>query len=589
MPQTPENKHVQSGLSHRRQLLLDALRHRLAHLDALPQLTILGLISGLMAAGIIVAFRLAVDVPLAAALNSHSEDFESLPRHWHFLLPVLGSLLIGLLLHYIPKDKRQVSVGHVLERLNNHQGKLPAANWALQFVGGVLALVSGQSVGREGPAVHLGAGAASQLGQWLNLPNNCLRTLVGCGVASAIAASFNTPMAGMIFSMEVILMEYTIAGFIPVMMASVTGAVIGQMVFGQDPAFTVNLLQMNDLWELPIIAMAGLIVAVFAATFIRLQLLFNGLHNTHIVLRMLAAGTVTGLLALWFPQILGVGYDTIEATMHGNLTLQLLLGILFAKVIATAVSGGLGIPGGLIGPMLFIGATLGAAIGIVTNVISPQTGANPTFYVLLGMGAMMAAVVNAPLAALITVFELTHNPHTIFPTMLIIVVAVITTRQLFRCEGIFIAQLEANGFNLNNGPIRQALDRVGVRSVMESQFLRCNNRQTLEQLMTRLQQHPQWLVIDEQDKDKYLLAAADISAFIDNNSHDPQEEIKLLDIPGRQWLLKPIHQQASLYEAQQELKKYKADALYVERQASYWLSPVIGIITQEHIDNYYRV
>ena len=275
--------------------------------------------------------------------------------------------------------------------------------------------------------------------------------------------------------------------------------------------------------------------------------------------------------------------------MEGGLTLQLLLGILCAKVLATTLSGGLGMPGGIIGPMLFVGAVLGGTIGIVANAITPDSGANPSFYVLLGMGAMMAAVINAPLAALITVFELTHNPNTIFPTMLIIVIAVIATRQIFRCDGIFIAQLEANGFNLSSGPIRQALDRVGVRSVMESRFLRCPHQLTAHQLQQRLQQHPQWLVVDDQDKDKYLLAAADVSAFLTNTELDSDDTLQLRSIPGRQWQLKPIHQQASLFEAQQQLQQFKADALYVEREASPWLSPVIGIITQEHIDNYYRV
>ncbi len=573
----------------RGQQLLDSLRHRLAHLDALPQLTILGFVVGLAAAGVIIAFRLAIDWPLEKVLGSHSEDFESLPQFWHFALPVLGALIIGGLLHTVPAEHRPVSVGHVLERLHNHQGRLPAGNWCVQFFGGILALLSGQSMGREGPAVHLGAGVASQLGQWLRLPNNCLRTLIGCGVASAIAASFNTPMAGVIFSMEVILMEYTIAGFVPVMMASVTGATVAQLVFGGQPAFDVIPLRMQDLWGLPVVALSGLLVACCAAAFIRLQLFFNRQQHFPVMARMLVAGLCTGCLALWFPQILGIGYDSISAAMHGQLTLQVLLGILLAKLVATAISGGLGMPGGLIGPMLFMGACLGGAIGIATHQFLPASGASPGFYVLLGMGAMMAAVMNAPLAALITVFELTHNPHTIFPTMLIIVIAVICTRQLFRCEGIFIAQLEANGYSLNKGPIRQALDRVGVRSVMETRFLRGQNRMSIEQLRQRLQQHPKWLVVDEPERDKYLLAAADVSAYLESLSADQSDDILLLEIPGRKWLLKPVDQQASLYQAQQELSRLKADALYVERQASSWMSPVIGVITQEHIDNYYRV
>ena len=572
----------------RGQLLLDRLRHQLAHLDALPQLTILGLISGLAAAFIIIAFRLAIDYPLSELLEDNSDDFESLPRFWHFALPVLGALVLALCISVFPRAARQVSVGHVLERLHNHQGKLPAINILVQFVGGVVALLTGQSVGREGPAVHLGAGAASQLSQWLHLPNNCLRTLIGCGVAAAIAASFNTPMAGVIFSMEVILMEYTIAGFVPVMLASVAGATIAQLVFGSQPAFTIIPLQLTNLWELPIIAFSGLLVAIFAATFVQLQLLMHQQQSRHLVLRFLTAGLVTGTLALWFPQILGIGYDTLELAMSGQLSFYLLGAILLAKLVATAVSGGLGIPGGMIGPTLLIGAMLGGCIGTIASVITPESGANPAFYVLLGMGAMMAAVINAPLTALITVFELTHNPNTIFPTMLIIVVSVIATRQLFNCQGIFIDVLTSNGVTIKGGPLRQALNRVGVRSVMDTDFLHSSNKTTLGDLRKQLKEQPRWLVVDQPESEAYLVAAADVFSYLEERTETDDHQLEILELPGRKWQLKAIHQQASLLEAQEVFNELKSDALYVERRTSILLSPVIGIITQEHIDNFYQ-
>ena len=143
-------------------------RDRLADIDALPQLTFLGMIVGLLAGSLIIAFRLLVETTLSAALPGHNENFEGLPRLLHFILPFAGSIIIGLGLHHIAKKYRDVSVGNVLERFHNYQGRMPAANLAVQFVGGVLSLVSGQSVGREGPAVHLGASAASLLGQWLS-------------------------------------------------------------------------------------------------------------------------------------------------------------------------------------------------------------------------------------------------------------------------------------------------------------------------------------------------------------------------------------------------------------------------------------
>lgn len=388
-------------------------------------------------------------------------------------------------------------------------------------------------------------------------------------------------------------MEYTIAGFIPVMMASVTGAVIGRLVFGDDPAFIVPNVSMNNLWELLWIALSGLIVALFAAIFIRLQLWFNKQQRHPVGLRMIVAGLITGILALGFPEILGVGYDTIEAAMMGEIGLLLLLSILCAKIIATAASGGLGVPGGVIGPTLFVGAALGSLLGFVIHSIAPDAGSDAGFYVLLGMGAMMAAVINAPLAALITVFELTHNPNIIFPTMLIIVVAVIATRQLFRCEGLFIAQLESNGFSLSLGPIQQTLNRVGVRSVMDTQLQRCFHTQTLAQLQQRLEQKPKWLVLDHPDGEKYLLPATDALAYLEASSQEEsiseKDLIDLLEIPGRMGLLKPIDHQASLLEAFHQFSNHKADALYVIRPTTPWLHPVIGIITESHVNEHYQL
>jgi len=247
-------------------------------------------------------------------------------------------------------------------------------------------------------------------------------------------------------------------------------------------------------------------------------------------------------------------------------------------------------PGGLIGPILFIGAILGASLGLVNEILSPVETANPSFYVMLGMAGMMAAILNAPLTALITVLELTYNPHIIFPTMLVVVVAVLCTRQLFRCEGIFVAQLEANGFDLSSGPIRQALNRIGVRRAMDISFLSSDHCPTLGTLRTLLQHHPRWLVVDGLENEKFLLAAADMAAYVDSLDHTlcPNEPIDLLEAPGRKWLMEPVSQQASLFDAKQLMDRKMSDAIYIERQASPVLSPVLGILTREHISNYYR-
>ena len=214
-------------------------RHRLADINALPQLTLLGILVGCATGILIIIFRYIIETSLSLMLAGDNEDFEQLDYFWRFALPTSGALLLAIGMHFLKHKDRNVSMGHVLERLHNFQGRMPATNLVIQFIGGAISLISGQSVGREGPAIHLGASASSLIGQKLNLPNNSLSTLVGCGVAAAIAASFDTPVAGVIFAMEVVLMSYSITGFIPIMMAAVCGTLISRATFGNEVFFTV--------------------------------------------------------------------------------------------------------------------------------------------------------------------------------------------------------------------------------------------------------------------------------------------------------------------------------------------------------------
>ena len=415
--------------------LADNFRHQLAHIDALPQLTLLGLLSGILAAALILLFRLGIDLPLEFLSGSHG--LAQLDPFQRFTLIMSGALLIGVIFHFIDPSNRQVSVPHVLERLHRHEGHLPLKNIIVQFIGGILTQVSGQSLGREGPAVHLGAGIASQLGQWLKLPNNSLRTLVGCGVASAIAASFNTPIAGVIFAMEVVLMEYTITGFIPVILASVTGAALSQAVFNNTFNFTHINAELTSLWELPYIALCGLAIAVAAGLFSKIHLWAVSIKQLPILIKVSCAGLVTALISIKLPQIMGDGYDTIMQASMGEVGIGFLLILAAAKILASALASGSGLPGGIIGPSLVIGACLGGALGEIGAQLSPLDETNRTLYVLLGMTAMMAALLNAPLAALLAVLELSHNPSIILPAMLMISAACVCTRQWFAKKGCF--------------------------------------------------------------------------------------------------------------------------------------------------------
>ncbi len=562
--------------------MIDYFRHSLADTNALPQITLVGAIMGVLASLLIVAFRLLIELSLESALPEHTENFEALPPVMHFSLPVIGACIIAICLTKIPRKYHQVGVSSVLERLHNFQGRMSFGNFLVQFFGGILCLVTGQSVGREGPAVHIGASAASLLGQWLKLTNNSLKILIGCGVAAAIAASFNTPIAGVIFAMEVVLMSYSVVGFIPILMASIIGAFISKLVFGDEFFFSVANFQMHGLWELPLMVVGGFIIGICAKIYMRVQLnCYRKFHQHSVLKRIIWAGLITGSLALIAPEILGLGYDTINTALMGQFTIDALIIILITKMIATGVSIGLGMPGGLIGPQLLIGACMGAILGIAINVLFPDSLNNHGLYVLLGMAAMMGAVINAPLAALMAILELTYNPEIIFPSLLIIVIACLTTRSLFRCEGIFIEQLIISGKHLQSTLPQQYLNNISVRTIMSTLLVK--SAATIDQHATKtlLQDNPLWIIINH-NNDYRLIESANLVAYLSDNK---ENTINLLEIPGKHFTISLIEERATLYEAQQALLESHLDALLITDTKN---QQVIGIITQDAIHRCYE-
>lgn len=575
----------------------ESLRDQLAGAESLPQLTLLGLLTGIIAGAVIVLFRWAVELPLGYFLPGSFENFEAISSLMHFALPVAGAILLGLILQLVDKRHHATSIGHVMDRLQNHQGRLPLGNVITQFFGGAACLLTGQSVGREGPAVHLGAGSGSLLGQWLKLPANSLRPLAGCGVAAAIAACFNTPMAGVIFAMEVVIMQYTIAGFIPVTLAAVAGATMTRLAFGPEIAFINAQSVMGDLRELPLMGLVGLVVAVFAAAYIRLHgASCRWALNRPIALRFALAGLFTGICALWIPQIMGVGYDTISSALAGEIGFALLLAIAVVKLLATSISLGVGMPGGVVGPLLFIGACIGGAVGSAAQILMPGSASAIGFYVILGMGAMMGATLNAPLAAMMAILELTYNPNIIFPSMLVVIAACLTTRWVFRCDGLFQHVLRIQGKFRSTEAMEQLLGNTGVRGLMDRHLVISDNLINVSTAQQLLSHHPHWILLRENNQ---LLQPADLHSYLQTLQNDPQnlgsdlqtsaseDQINLLGIPARRYDLARIPADANLFEALELMNRQQLDALWVESLSD--SHQPLGIISRRNIDNYYRI
>lgn len=566
---------------------LDQLRLRLASPDALMLLSLLGVVTGLLTSLIVVSFRYLLElVQENLFLTGRVDHFESLPELLHLALPIAGGLLLALLFQSVAHRYRQVGILHVIERMQYHQGAMPGINMIMQFVGGGLAILSGFSVGREGPSVHMGAYSGSWLGQRLRLPHNSTRTLLACGTAAAIGASFNTPLAGIIFAMEVIVQQYTVQGFVPVILAAVSGTYMSLSLMDNELFFDFSLSNTSTAYDWPLVMLLGISIGILSALFNYLTVnLTKFVAQYPIWLRFICAGLLMGLLAWWVPQTMGIGYDTVDQVLNAKLGLELMAVILLAKLLATLVCLSLGIPGGVIGPLMFIGSLAGGVL--VTLVysydISVLIPSEPKLYPLLGMGAMFAASLQAPLAGLTAVMELSGTTNIILPAMLAIVSASLTNKVIFHHDSLFLSLLRARGLDHVSNPVMQRLRMIGAASVMSRSFILCQDAQPIVDAKQLTQRSVQWLLItDSERQPKQMVRLLDLQSFIE--THPAVETVVLSEIPATRLQLTPLSVRASLQEGLDQLKTNAAEALYLRHEEG---GSIYGVITRAAIEKAY--
>ncbi|WP_017429163.1 chloride channel protein [Vreelandella jeotgali] len=575
---------------------LERFRRQLANVDALPQLCILGLVAGMITGSLMVGFRFMLSLgALVYMPDGNPEAFEQLAPLWRALLPLVAVLLIGAWLIRQTPAARKIGVAHVIDRLTYHQGRFPRRNWLTQWWVGLISVLGGLSAGREGPAIHLGAAAASGLGQKLRLPHNSLRVLVACGTAAGISASFNTPIAGVIFAMEVVMMEYTIVGFMPVIMAATVSGLMAQLAFGFERPFQASDVMLGSLINLPWIVVSGFGIGLLASGFVRLARAAERFSRLSLPARFALVGVLVGLVAWFYPQVQGMGYDTLGLTFSGELAVDVLIAVAVGKLLLTAFTVACGIPVSIIGPILVAGGAAGALFGLAGTQLMPELSASPTVYAMLGMAAMMGAILQAPLAALMALLELTHTPNMMLPGMLAVVIACLTTRQLTGCKGFFISAVHGSRHPLQH-PLMQALSRISVPAVMERNLVRTPRVIAPETARKLLDNNPVWLVIERKGEGKPLLAlkGAILARWLLEHEAAIEQrrpgfrQIDLLEIPGRRLELAPIGLQATLSEAFLALQNDDLGALYVTHGQRLNKARISGIITRGAIERYYH-
>lgn len=569
-----------------KQLFIQYIRQPLAQEVSLIPVSLLAIITGLLTGLVIQCFRFALEWPL---LFGYEETrFVDAPRFLAPLGVLAGSLCLGLIFHFLTRPTPSMGISHVVEQVADQHGKLPLKPAILQFFSAVWCILIGQSSGREGPAVHLGAASSSLFAQYLKLPHNSWRIFAGCGTASAIASSFNTPIAGVIFAMEVILMEYSVMGFIPVILAASSGTIISHWVYGDAPAFAIQPLLAHDLHEIPIYMLIGLLAGFLAAGFCYLSKILLRLARLSAITRFSLAGLATAALGLFVPEIFGIGYFIVPDAFQNTLPLSLLCAIVLAKLLATCTAQGLGMPIGIIGPSLVAGACLGSAVFIVTNYFFDAGVPDDSLYPMIAMGTMMSAVLNAPLAALMALMELTSSTKVIFPAMIGIVIANLTCIQVFKQRPPHISRLIALRQWQGDSAMQRALRDVGVTRIMTTHIAFINETITMAHFHNLQQDSPDYLVVQgDSHRDEFIISGKDFFLACHNAEYD-NNRIHILSLPVEHRPLVRIEAYASLYEAYALMDEKTLDILLVTGFISHQKIPKSGIITRKMIERQFH-
>ncbi|UZD91829.1 chloride channel protein [Cognatishimia activa] len=397
---------------------------------------------------------------------------ETLPWYWILFIPIAGGLVVGLLLDRFSKDARAQGPADVIEGAAINNGRVSIKEGLVSAVASLITLSSGGSTGREGPVVHMAAVISTWVSEKIQANGITGRDLLGCAVAAAVSASFNAPIAGALFALEVVLRHFAVHAFAPIVIASVAGTVINRLEFGNVTEFVLPVSSIAFFQELPAFLLLGglcgfvavaLMWTIFWAEDIGNQIMtYTPLKRW---MRPVVSGAMLGVLAIGYPHIIGVGYETTSAALTGELLMHEAIVFVVLKIIAVAVTMAGRMGGGVFSPALMIGALTGLAFGLIATSIFPEVSGSHTLYALAGMGGVAAAVLGAPISTTLIVFELTGDWQTGLAVMVTVSISTALGSRLVD-RSFFLTQLERRGVHVAAGPQAYLLGTCHVSKLM---------------------------------------------------------------------------------------------------------------------------
>ena len=444
---------------HRLAELVEDLRR---HEDRLA--LVLSLVIGALVGLVVVAFIL-----LTGRLAAHM--YPSGGEGWRrVLVPTFGALVTGYLLFRFFPEARGSGIPQTRAAIFIHDGRITLRTVLGKFGLCSASLASGIALGREGPSVHIGAGIASVIARRLGLSTAQVRWLIPVGASAALAAAFNTPIAAVLFSLEEIMgdMHAPILG--SVVLSSTTSWMVLHLVLGDEPLFHVAGYHLVDPAELLVYVVLGVVGGFGSVGFVRLLLelrkAFARLPRSTVWIQPVVGGLCVGVIGLFVPAVLGVGYDQVDRALSGELLLHAVVLLAVLKIIATAVCYASGNAGGIFGPSMFIGAMMGAAVGQVAHGLFPTGTAGPGAYALVGMGTAFAGIIRTPLTSVIMIFEVTRNYTIIVPLMISNLIAFYIS-QKFQRVPIYEALARQDGLHLPTGEYRSVARQLRVSAAIQ--------------------------------------------------------------------------------------------------------------------------
>jgi len=504
-----------------------------------------------------------------------------LPWYKKLIPPVLGGILVGPLVYFLAREAKGPGVSEVIEAVALRGGIIRKRVVLVKSLATAITIGSGGSAGREGPIVHIGSAIGSAFGQLMNVSADRMRTLVGCGAAAGIAATFNAPIGGVMFALEIILGEFGIARFSPIIVSSVIATAVSQAYLGDYPAFLVPQYSLVSHWEIPLYivlgVVSGLVGVIFTTLLYRTDDFFSSIKIPDYT-KAAIGGVLVGTIGMFFPHIFGVGYDAIGLALIEKLAWYVLLALIFLKIVATSLTIGSGGSGGIFAPSLFIGAVTGGAFGYAVHLLFPHITASSGAYSLVGMGALLSATTHGPLGAIFILFEMTGDYKIILPLMLSCIIGTIFASHIKR-ESIYTLKLIRRGMDIRAGREINIMKSIRVKDAMTKEVEVVSEKMHLNKLLnsTLSSKHASFPVVDDKGLLSGIVSFQDFKEIMMEKGLDDLIIVKDIATAG----VVTIGQDESLDSALEKIGFKNIEQLPVVDEAN--PRKIIGILSRRDI------